>query len=263
MKYKYPSAKDELNSVGAISSAESKKVKKFSKGKPDKNFILRGKVDSALDKIKRNGNLPPRTSSQKPKKPNDIFAAARGNASKRAKRRPPTLAKMSWEENHEIISFKEFILESFLESSDDFQVTHEGWHGAPDARGIHKDGFKTLKQRHNVEDHNTIYWAAKDRHIAKSYADPHRAMDYQNSEPATLPVQMQMKNPKVIDWGGRAFRGKDKDGTRYAIDDHIQQARKDGHDGFVIHRVIDNYDAKGKPSTIMGVFHNKNIRVKK
>lgn len=154
-------------------------------------------------------------------------------------------------------TFREFLSESF-------KVTHTGWHGTPDARGIRQEGFRTLKQRHGVEDKAPVYWAAKSARTAKSYADPHRAFDYQNSEPATLPVEMHMKNPKVIHWGGRTFRGKDaKTGERYAIDDHIEAARKAGHDGFVIHDVVDNYDAKGKPDTIMGVFHHDNIRIKK
>lgn len=147
--------------------------------------------------------------------------------------------------------------------SEKFETTHEGWHGTPDARGIRKEGFKTLKLRHTNKDDNSVYWATTNYKVAKTYADPHRAMDYQNSEPAVLPVQLQIKNPKHIDWQGRPFRGKDKEtGERYAIDDHIEEARKNGHDGFVIRNVIDTYNAKGKPSTIIGVFHNKNIRVK-
>lgn len=150
-----------------------------------------------------------------------------------------------------------------LTEESDFEVTHEGWHGSPDARGILKDGFKTRKQVYDQKDDKPIYWVAKDHKVATSYANPHRAFDYQNSEPKTLPVQLSMKNPKVINWEGKPFRGRDKDGKGYAINDHIEAARKAGHDGFVIHRVIDTYHAKGKPSTIMGVFHPKNIRVKK
>lgn len=155
-------------------------------------------------------------------------------------------------------AFKRFV----YEQEDDFKVTHTGYHGTPDARGIMKDGFKTLKQRYGNEDHESIYWAAKDHKVAKTYADPHRAFDYQNSEPKVLPVEMHMNNPKHIDWEGRKFRGSKAEG-RYNIHDHIEQARKEGHDGFVIHNVVDDYQAKGKPSTIMGVFDHNRIRVKK
>lgn len=158
-----------------------------------------------------------------------------------------------------MMTFKEFLCEN-----DDFIPTHEGWHGTPDARDILKTGtFKTLKQQHDSKDDQSIYWAAKEHKVAKTYANPHRAFDYQNAEPRTMPVELQMKNPKVIHWDGRPFRGRLKDGQGYTIRDHIDQARKDGHDGFIIHRVIDDYHVKGKPSTIMGVFHHKNIRIKK
>jgi len=149
------------------------------------------------------------------------------------------------------------------EGNDDFDATHEGWHGTPDARGIRKDGFKTLLLRHDGKDDKQVYWAAKDHKVARSYADDSRAFDHQNAEPATLPVQLRMKNTKVINWEGKKFHDKDADGNWHHIDHHIEKAREAGHDGFIIHRVIDNYDAKGKPSTIMGVFDHKNIRVKK
>lgn len=154
-------------------------------------------------------------------------------------------------------SFRKFILEV-----DEFRPTHEGYHGTPDARGIRKEGFKTLKQRHTGKDDQEVHWAAVNHQVAKSYADPHRAFDYQNSEPEVLPVQLSMKNPKVINWNGKKFHHKDEQGNWHHIDHHIEQARKDGHDGFVIHRIIDSYEAKGKPSTIMGVFNSKNIRIK-
>jgi uncharacterized protein with von Willebrand factor type A (vWA) domain len=154
-------------------------------------------------------------------------------------------------------SFSQYI----IENKDDFKPTHEGWHGTPDSRALLKNGFKTLKQSQGITDPESIHWASVDQGTARTYADPHRAFDYQNSEPKTLPVQLQMKNPKVINWGGKKFRGSTKE-EKYNIHDHIDQARKDGHDGFVIHKVIDTYSAKGKPTTIMGVFDNKNIRVK-
>jgi hypothetical protein len=158
-----------------------------------------------------------------------------------------------------MLNLRQFLRENH---DKDFEVTHEGWHGTPDARGILKDGFRTWGQRYNDKDDKPVYWAAKDHETAKTYADPHRAFDYQNSEPRTLPVQMRMRNPKVIHWGGRKFRGVDENGNGFAIDDEIEKARAAGHDGFVVHKIVDTYSAKGKPTTIMGVFHHDNIRVK-
>lgn len=155
-------------------------------------------------------------------------------------------------------SFRKFITEK-----DDFEITHTGYHGTPDARDILKNGFKTKKEQFGSKDDAAIHWATPDYQVAHSYADDKRAFDYQNAEPKTLPVELRMKNPKEIYWGGKKFHDKDADGNWHHINHHIEQARKDGHDGFVIHRIIDTYNAKGKPSTIMGVFDSNNIRVKK
>lgn len=155
-------------------------------------------------------------------------------------------------------SFRQFIAEE-----DDFKATHFGYHGSPDARDILKNGFKSRKQQYDEKDDKPVFWAAKDYRVAASYADDTRAFDYQNSEPKTMAVELQMKNPKHIHWNGMKFHDKDADGNWHHIDKHIEQAREDGHDGFVIHRVVDTYHAKGKPSTIMGVFDSKNIRLKK
>lgn len=193
--------------------------------------------------------------------PNAVEAIYDVNSARKTARSPDEKIEASklYDIRHDNVNHR-----SKIEESTDFTVTHEGWHGTPDARDIRTGGFKTVKQRYGNEDPSAVYWAAKDHKTAKSYANPHLAFDYQNSEPAVLPVQMQMKNPKVIHWGGRKFRGKDETtGERYAIDDHIEQARKDGHDGFVVHGIIDNYHADGKPTTIMGVFHPNNIRVKR
>lgn len=153
--------------------------------------------------------------------------------------------------------FRKFISEK---ADDDF--THEGWHGTPDARDIEKHGFKTRKQQWGDNDEKPIYWAAKEHRVAKTYANPHRAFDYQNSEPKTLPVKLRIKNPKHIDWKGRTFRGKDGD-ERYDVKDHIEKARDDGHDGVIVNNIKDTYDTKGKASSIMVVFHHSNIKVKK
>jgi hypothetical protein len=134
------------------------------------------------------------------------------------------------------------------------------YHGTPDSRGIWESGFKTPKEKFGQEDPNRIYFFAQDKKVAGTYADDRRAFDYQNATAETIPVYLKMSNPKVIDWGGRPFRGKEKDGAGYAIKDYIDQARTEGHDGVIIRNVIDTYDAKGKPSTIRAVFDPSNIR---
>jgi hypothetical protein len=134
------------------------------------------------------------------------------------------------------------------------------YHGTPDARDIYKSGFMTPSERFNGNDPRSIYFFAQSPQVAKTYADPHRAFDYQGAEPEVIPVRLRMSNPKTIDWGGKPFRGREKDESGYDIHDHIDAAREAGHDGVIIRNVIDTYNAKGKPSTIAAVFDASRIR---
>jgi hypothetical protein len=134
------------------------------------------------------------------------------------------------------------------------------YHGTPDSRGIMETGFKTSKEKFGVEDPDRVYFFAENKKVADTYADDRRAFDYQGATAETIPVYLKSRNPKIVDWGGRPFRGKEKDGSGFAIRDYIDQARADGHDSVVIRNVIDTYDGKGKPSTIRAVFDPSNIR---
>jgi hypothetical protein len=111
-----------------------------------------------------------------------------------------------------------------------------------------------------VKDPDRVYFFAENKKVADTYADDRRAFDYQNATAETIPVYLKSRNPKIVDWGGRPFRGKEKDGSGFSIRDYIDQARADGHDSVIIRNVIDTYDGKGKPSTIRAVFDPSNIR---
>ena len=120
-------------------------------------------------------------------------------------------------------------------------------HGSPDVRGILKDGFRASPNRGGV------HFASSDYATADSYADDRRAMDYQNAEPHTIPLHLAIKNPMVIDAGGKHWRETEK---------HVQAAKDAGHDGLIIHNSIDHYqsmrgqkDKKQKPSTVYAWFH--------
>lgn len=135
-------------------------------------------------------------------------------------------------------------------------VTYAGkplvvYHGSPDARGIWKAGFQTLAQRHGHEENEPYFFFAASRTTAKSYADPHRAWDYQESEPAVIDVYLRIENPMYLDWGGKEFRGTDH---------AIAMASASGHDGVIISNVIDDYNAKGKPTKIYVVFKANQIK---
>jgi hypothetical protein len=78
------------------------------------------------------------------------------------------------------------------------------FHGSPDARNILKDGFS--KQGSSGIGGEKPLFFSKDKRLANTYADDSRAYDYQNAEPAVLPVKLNMKNPKTIEWGGKPYR---------------------------------------------------------
>jgi hypothetical protein len=134
------------------------------------------------------------------------------------------------------------------------------YHGTPDSRGIMEEGFKTSKEKFGMKDPDRVYFFAENKKVADTYADDRRAFDYQGATAETIPVYLKSRNPKVVDWGGRPFRGKEKDGSGFSIRDYIDQARADGHDSVIIRNVIDTYDGKGKASTIRAVFDPSNIR---
>jgi hypothetical protein len=146
------------------------------------------------------------------------------------------------------------------DSSQDEWHPDTWYHGTPDARDIYKSGFMTPSERFNGSDPRSIYFFAQSPQVAKTYADPQRAFDYQGAEPEVIPVRLRMSNPKTINWGGKPFRGREKDESGYDIHDHIDAAREAGHDGVIIRNVIDTYNAKGKPSTIAAVFDASRIR---
>jgi hypothetical protein len=106
------------------------------------------------------------------------------------------------------------------------------YHGTPDARGLFgadgsgKRGFRTSPTRGDV------FFATDDQRTAASYTDPHRAWDYQNSEPAVLPLYLSIQNPLVVDGKFQHWRGTEPT---------IQKAREAGHDGVIIVNTVDHY----------------------
>jgi hypothetical protein len=100
------------------------------------------------------------------------------------------------------------------------------YHGAPDVRGIFKEGFQALSR-------GEVWFAAKDYNVADSYADDRRAMDYQNAEPQTIPLYLSVSNPKIIDAKGESWKGTEK---------QIKAAKDEGHDGVIIENVVDFYN---------------------
>jgi hypothetical protein len=131
------------------------------------------------------------------------------------------------------------------------------FHGTPDARFVKDKGvFQTLEEQYGKveDDPKRVFFFTDSQPMASSYADDTRAWDYQNAEPAVIPVHLNLQNPKVLNWEGKEWKG-----TREAI----EQAKAEGHDGVIINNVIDYYSTptrKVKPGTVYAAFHPHQIK---
>jgi hypothetical protein len=132
------------------------------------------------------------------------------------------------------------------------------YHGTPDSRGILESGFS--KQGAYGRGEDVPIFVSADKRLASTYADDSRAWDYQNSTPETLPLRIMAENPVTFDWGGRRFKDASQGNVYPTIRDAIEAAKAKGHDAVTITNVVDDYRAKGAPSTITAIFDPANIR---
>lgn len=137
------------------------------------------------------------------------------------------------------------------------------YHGAPDIGGIKESGFKSQKERLGIGSDIGVHWFTPDMNTAKSYADPTRAFDYQNAQPGVIAAELEMKNPLIIDGGGKNWREAQRVGK---TGDLVTEAINGGHDGIIVKNVIDPYNMKQsknpKITDTYAVFSNENIRMK-
>uniref|UniRef100_A0A6M3XDY4 Putative poly(ADP-ribose) polymerase n=1 Tax=viral metagenome TaxID=1070528 RepID=A0A6M3XDY4_9ZZZZ len=133
------------------------------------------------------------------------------------------------------------------------------YHGTPDVRELSE--FTTARERMaravnkdpGYNDKERAFFFTADYGVAKTYADDHRAFDYQGAEPAVMSVYLSLKNPMIIN-----HEGKNWHGTRSAI----EKARETGHDGIIIKNVVDDYQTtkKSKPTTVYVSFGPTQIK---
>lgn len=119
-----------------------------------------------------------------------------------------------------------------------------------DARqaGDEKLYFKLLDEKgklmKNIQYKKPIYFT-NDSSVAKTYADPQRAFDYQNSEPALMSFEID-DSPKTlkIPAYGKSFRGIENDVVKNAL-------MNDGHSEETVNHYINilkNWTSKGRMS---------------
>lgn len=146
------------------------------------------------------------------------------------------------------------------------------YHGSPDARFLKEDGiFATMKERmlrwgstpasRKAAAEERGFFFTSSRATAKTYANPKRAFDYQNSEEAVIPAFVSLQNPMIVEAGGKHWREVQKGISK---DDFIAAAKKAGHDGVIIRNVRDNYDSldtgKDPASDVVVAFSSNQIK---
>jgi len=113
------------------------------------------------------------------------------------------------------------------------------YHGTPDARFAKTEGFQTPIEAYQKAignddfiDKERMFFFSDNKRVADTYADDRRAFDYQNAEPETLDTYISIKNPKVIDWGGKVWKG---------LKPEVLKAKAEGYDGVIVKNVRDTY----------------------
>lgn len=118
------------------------------------------------------------------------------------------------------------------------------YHGSPDARFMGEDAtFMSLNDRYGAREGVGVFWFAKDRGTASTYADDRRAFDYQNAESGIIPAYLKLENPLIVDGGGQAWRDAQQRGK---TSDVIEEAQAGGYDGVIIRNVRDDYTGFGR-----------------
>jgi len=135
------------------------------------------------------------------------------------------------------------------------------YHGSPDLRGLKIDYI--FKSRFEG---NRSFFFTDNYTMAKSYADPRRAFDYQNAEEGIIGLYLSIQNPLIVDAHNQIWRkfeteinGEKISGTRSLI----EYARNE-HDGVIVKNVRDYYQDNEKKTSggnVYVVFEPTQIKI--
>ena len=134
------------------------------------------------------------------------------------------------------------------------------YHGSPDIRFIKEEAiFKSQKDRILLGRSEAAHWFSSDKRTAKSYADPRRAFDYQNSEEGVIESYLRIENPLVFHADGQEWKTAQKRGK---TSDVIEEARASSKDGVIINNVRDDYNnsRSTRPTRTFTVFESTQIK---
>jgi hypothetical protein len=121
------------------------------------------------------------------------------------------------------------------------------YHGSPDLRGIKSEYiFKTSWEKFDEnESKNGAYYFTDNYNMAKSYADPKRAFDYQGAEEGVMELYLSLQNPLIVDGKNQiwrkfetTFNSEQLIGTK----DVISYAKKNNYDGVIVKNIRDYYN---------------------
>jgi hypothetical protein len=114
------------------------------------------------------------------------------------------------------------------------------YHGSPDLRGL-KENY--IFQPRFLDDY--AFFFTDNYSMAKSYADPKRAFDYQNAEEGVIGLYLSLQNPLIVNaynqiW--RKFETTIDENKIIGTRNLIKYAQEKGYDGVIVNNVRDFYN---------------------
>lgn len=136
------------------------------------------------------------------------------------------------------------------------------YHGSPDLRGL-KESY-IFEPRFGGD---KSFFFTDNYNMAKSYADPKRAFDYQNAEEGVLSLYLSIQNPLIVEGFNQIWRKFETviDGIKIiGTNQLIGFAKENGYDGVIVENIRDYYndnEKKSKGGNVYVAFEQTQIKL--